>query len=96
MTGISKLQAPAGPVSSDLFNRLQALMTSTLARFLEKRADGKVLASGGLGIGKVTKTAGAAPGQLTVGAVASYEPRYDTDGRTVLGWVPIYSATVNP
>lgn len=56
-----------------------------------------LVGSGGLGINSgIARTAGAGSGQLTVGAVLTYEPRFDEDGTTVIGWVPIYAATINP
>lgn len=54
------------------------------------------VAAGGLGVDStVTKVAGVSSGQLTIGSIIKYEPRFDKDGTTVIGWVPIYSATVN-
>jgi hypothetical protein len=52
---------------------------------------------GGLGIASsLPRTVGAGSGQLTLGSVLSYEPRFAEDGTTIIGWVPIYAATVNP
>jgi hypothetical protein len=52
---------------------------------------------GGLGIASsLPKTVGSGSGQLTLGSVLSYEPRFAEDGTTIIGWVPIYAATVNP
>ncbi len=58
----------------------------------------KFIAHGGLGIDTgLTKTAGAGSGQLTLtGSGTVYEPRYGADGTTILGWVELLQATVNP
>lgn len=57
----------------------------------------KLVAHGGLGIDtSVPKVAGAGSGQLTVGSITTYEPRYAADGVTIIGWAPLYAATVNP
>ena len=58
---------------------------------------GKLIAHGGLGIDtSVPKVAGAGSGQLTVGSIVTYEPRYAADGVTIIGWAPLFAATVNP
>lgn len=52
---------------------------------------------GGLGISStVPKVAGGGSGELTVGSIITYEPRYAEDGTTIIGWAPLYSATINP
>lgn len=57
----------------------------------------KLIAHGGLGIDtSVPKVAGAGSGQLTIGSIVTYEPRYAADGTTIIGWAPLYSATINP
>jgi hypothetical protein len=58
----------------------------------------KFIAHGGLGIDTgITKIVGGGSGQLTLtGAAAPYTPVYDADGTTILGWVPLLQATVNP
>jgi hypothetical protein len=57
----------------------------------------KLIAHGGMGIdATVPKVAGAGSGQLTIGSIVSYEPRYAANGTTIIGWAPLYGATVNP
>lgn len=57
----------------------------------------KLIAHGGLGIDTtVPKVAGVGSGQLTVGSITTYEPRYAANGTTVIGWAPLYAATINP
>lgn len=58
---------------------------------------GKLIAHGGMGIDtSVPKVAGVSSGQLTVGAITTYEPRYAADGVTIIGWAALFAATVNP
>lgn len=58
----------------------------------------KFIAHGGLGINSgITKTVGAGSGQLTLtGSGTIYHPVSDDDGSTILGWVALLQATVNP
>ena len=94
------IQIPAVIVNQDSAEYLGTLKHSPL--YLPPGMSGtmegtKLIAHGGLGIAStVPKVAGAGSGQLTVGAIVTYEPRYAADGTTVIGWAPLYAATVNP
>lgn len=58
----------------------------------------KFIADGGMGIdADITKVVGAGSGELTLtGTGTIYEPVYDNDGTTIIGWRALLQATVNP
>lgn len=54
------------------------------------------IADGGLGTkAALTRTVGVTDGQLTLGSVITYEPRFDQSGHNIIGWLPVYSAVIN-
>ena len=99
--GLVLIKVPANDMTDNEFAEYVLTMrhqpyyiTPGLTGTFEKR---KMIAHGGMGIDtSVPKVAGVASGQLTVGAITTYEPRYAADGVTVIGWSPLFAATINP
>jgi hypothetical protein len=96
-------RVPAGEIEDDnefaeWAHSLQSTPYEAAAGILTTRPGQVLVARGGTGIdSSITKTVGVGSGQLTLtGSGTIYEPVYDSDGTTVIGWRELLQATVNP
>ncbi len=99
--GITTLQVPTAVPDNDAYEFIGTLKAQPyyLAAGMAGTMDNqKFIAHGGSGIATgITKVVGGGSGQLVLtGTGTVYEPRYDADGTTILGWVALLQATVNP